>query len=220
MDFSVAVTRPAEDDDSRLDSLTTTVDLRAPQDVAELAAIFHAELRSGTWNRLEKVGETVDGVATITQVYRFPGASPDDTELTVRISGGPFSTARMEYRNVIDDPEDPSFELLAGWQDELRTPGSTRPVEARLSTAADAGTLETVYLLTAETAAEAREAVARLVREDEFRQEPADGSGANAAPLVLIDQDQQRLVLEFAPTGDPEIVELTVSTGFDLVPIS
>lgn len=216
MDLSVTVRKPQPDDEDQRDSIEAIVDFRSPQDPVTLLDFFDAETRSGSWNRVEKLDETVDGVPAVTQEYKVPGKSQ---ELTIRVVGGPFSTVRINYRNLVEEDEDPSFDLLSGWQSDVRTPGSARVVETRLSTAEDIGTLETVYLLTADTAAEAREATASLVRQAEFQQSAADGSGENAAPLVLIDQDQQEFLLEFATTLDPEIIELTVSTSFGLLPI-
>lgn len=214
LDFSISVV-PAEEERN---DVAISVALRAPQTRATLVDFFDAELRSRGWNKAKQTDETAGGVTTTTQVYRIPGTPGDDTELVVALTGGPVTLIDIDYTNLTAE-SDGSVERLASWQDALRTPRAAVLLESRVTTAADIGTLAVFYSLTAETAAEARADMVELVPSDEFTVDAADGSGANAPPLRLVDGDGNQFLLEFTDTREADLIELAVSTSFGLTPI-
>ncbi len=210
--------------------ISARVALRSPLPPAELAEHFDIDRRSEAWFMVSEVDEIVDRAARITQVYRKPGRSGDETELTVTITDGPFTVYEVDYRVEIepdaedgaDDDAADSVDTLASllaWQEAIRLPQSADFVETRISTADDLGKLEVVYEIPGETAAAVRENISRLVRPAEFETPASDGSGENAAPLVLVDTDQRRFLVEFAVTREPELIETIISTEFGLQPI-
>ncbi|MGB5757497.1 MAG: hypothetical protein WBM50_11325 [Acidimicrobiales bacterium] len=207
--------------------ISAGVALRSPLRATALAAHFDIDRDSQAWNRLSQVEETVDRAVEITQVFRNPGYSGDDNEMRVTIIDGPFSVYRVDYLIVTDpaaeaDLDEDAVDVLAsllGWQEAIRLPQSATLVEARIRTAEDLGRLEAVYRVPGETAAEVRADIGALIRPAEFETPAPGGSGENAAPLVLIDSDQRRFLVEFATAREPEIIEIVISTEFDLQPI-
>ena len=222
-DLSISVA-PTEDDELRI---SAWVALRSPLSATVLAEHFDIDRQSQAWNMVSEVEETVDRAAKITQVFRNPGYSGDDNEMTVTIIDGPFSVYRVDYLIVTDpaaatDDEEEAVDTLASllaWQEGVRLPQSADLIEARIGTAEDLGRLEAVYRIPGETASAAREDVSALVRSNEFDTPAPDGSGENAAPLVLIDTEGRQFLVEFATTRGPEIIEIVISTEFDLQPI-
>ncbi len=214
LDFATSVV-PAEDDRNEI---STQVSLRAPQTMLELNDFFDAELRARGWYKADEAEETIDDVAQATLVFRIPGTAGDETELSIVILGGPVTMIDLDFRFLTPE-DDPSFELLSAWQAAIRTPRSTTALAAGVVTAEDSATLSVTYAIEADTAAEGREDITDLVRSSEFEIETAGESGESAAPVVLIDEAGQRYLLEFGTTRDPEVIEMVVSTTFDLRPI-
>lgn len=198
--------------------ISSQVALRGPQTLVELTDYYDAELRSLGWNKASETDETIGGIETTTQVFRVPGTAGDETELTIRTTGGPVSVVDIGYHHLTDE-DDESFGRLAAWQRAIRTPNSGVEMEVRVSTADDVATLAVVHWLTAETAAQARADVVSLIRAAEFEQSSPVADEASTAPVELADESGQRHLLEFATTRDPEIVEMVVSTTFGLRPI-
>ncbi len=214
MELSIA-TEPAEDD--RVD-ISTQVRMRTPQTVADLAVFYDGELRSAGWNKAGFSETTVDGLPATELVFRIPGTSGSDTELGITLSNGPVTFIDLDLK-LLSEEDDESFERLLAWQSAIRTPRTTNAAKAVVFTAGDSASLQVIYTMEADSAAEAREDIAELVRTSEFTIDSPDESGTSTAPLLLVDEDGQEYLLEFAPTRDPEIFWMMVSASFDLEPI-
>jgi hypothetical protein len=214
LDFSIAV-EPVEDD--RFD-ISTQVRLRAPQPTAELATFYDGELRSAGWIKAAFSETTTDGLPGTELIYRVPGTSGADTELSITLTQGQFSVIDLDFK-FLSEEDDPSFEQLVAWQSDIRTPRSATLAKTVVFTTEDTASLQVIYALEADTAAEAREDIEDLVRDDEFTIESATVSGTTVAPLLLVDEDGQEYLLDFAPTRNPELFWMMVSATAELVPV-
>lgn len=214
LDFSIAV-EPIEDDRSEI---STQIRMRAPQTTEELATFYDGELRSGAWIKASFSDTTSEGLPGTELVYRIPGVSGSETELSINLTKGPVSIIDIDYVAVSEE-DDPSFEQLVAWQSAIRTPRTSTEAKTVVFTAEDTSSLQVIYTLEADTAAEAREDIIDLVRDDEFTIASPDSSGTSTAPLLLIDEEGQEYLLDFAPTRDPELFWLMVSATADLQPV-
>lgn len=203
-------------DDVRTDSVVL---LRTPGTAADPVGFFSAELAARGWNEADFLSTPVgeDGTLT-TLVYRWPGRSGDEEELTMEFEVQP-GVAFIEMRyHVVGTDEDP-FDLMKAWQDAVRTPSSADEVEARIETAEDTATLTVRHILQAETAAEAREDIIDLVRSADF-ETTAEASEDDASAVTLVGvENGETIVVEFEDLGDEETVEVTVRTSGPLTPI-
>lgn len=215
LDFSTVVV-PVLDEGY---SISSVVEFRLPQDAAVMTTFIEEELRALGWNKSSESTQFVNGINQNTLVFRIPGTPGDETELTASIGSAPGATlVTYDYRTRLETT-DLTFSRLHAWQNTIRTPSGAEVVEASVKTADDTGTLSVVQLLNAETAAEARELVAALVREDEFQIITSQDSGTTAAPLLLQDEEGNQMMLEFALSEEPAIVEMTVINTFALEPV-
>lgn len=215
LDLSVQVVPLVEDGFA----ISSVVEFRLPQDPAVMTTFLEEELRALSWFKSSESSVQSNGVDFDALVFRLPGVPGEETELVASIGAVPGATiVSYDYRTRLA-PDDQSFNRLQAWQDAVRTPGSSQVVEASIRTVDDIATLMVVHTLSAETAAEARADVEALVREGEFTILTSQDSGETAAPLLLENEDGQQLTLEFVQTGDPEIVEMTVTNTFGLEPI-
>lgn len=214
MDFSVAV-EPVDDDRS---DISTQVRMRTPQPTRELSLFYDGELRSAGWNKASFNDTVTDGMAGTELVFRIPGSTGAEAELTITISEGPTSIVDLDY-TFLSEEDDPSFEQLAAWQAAIRTPRGTTDNKTVVFTEDDTVSIQVIYALEADTAAEAREDVLDLVRDDEFTVRSASTSGTSTAPLLLVDEEGQEFLLDFAPTRNPELFWMMVSATSDLTPV-
>lgn len=216
LDFSASVT-PVVDEDE-LQAVDSTVRFRVPQDRESIATFMKDELKAWGWNKANEGTQQIEGSPVTTLIFRRPGARGEDTELAVTISGLAGLTL-IDYAYKDRFVAEGSFERLQFWQTTLRTPRSATAIESRVSTADDLGTIAVVYEFTAETTAEARELMIELQSEEEYVVGTSEGSGTTTAPLLLTDVDGRELLIDFALTGDPDTVQMTVASTFGLDPV-
>ncbi len=214
LDFSVGV-EPVDDDRN---DISIEIRMRAPQSTEELASFYDGELRSAGWNKAAFNETTTDGLPGTELTYRIPGTSGTETELGIVLSKGPVSIIDIDYVSLSEE-DDVSFERLTAWQSAIRVPRTAIANEAVVLTVDDTASLQVIYALEADTAAEAREDIVDLVRDDEFTIASPDGSGTSTAPVLLIDEDGQEYLLDFAPTRNPELFWMAVSATADLEPV-
>lgn len=214
MDFTVSIV-PVED------GLMTEalVSMRAPNGPNELAVYFDSELRSRGWNKADIFSETTETGSRVSTVFRVPGTSGDEQELTIVVDTMPGVVfVDFDHHSLIDD-RDESYDLLQGWQDKVRHPSSADVVGAMISTADNVGTATVTHHLDAETPAEARSDMLNAVRSSEF-ETTAEADDEDSSPVTLIDVETgEEFLLEFAPTNEEDIIEVTVSATFPLEPL-
>ncbi|MEM9651259.1 MAG: hypothetical protein AAGA65_04125 [Actinomycetota bacterium] len=197
----------------------STVVFRTPNGPLDLVGYFDAEMISRSWNEADVTTEpTEDGTKTST-VFRWPGASGDDKELTVTVDPRPgLVVVTIGNRSLIELRDD-SYDLLKGWQDKIRTPSSAEVIRASLATAENIGTLVVTYELDAETPAEARTDILDAVRSAEFETTSVADEN-DGSPVTLVDVETgEEFLLEFAATNNDEIIEMVVSATFPLEPL-
>ncbi len=218
LDVSVSI---QPQDGGGYESASTLV-FRVPDDATRTIRSIENDLRARVWN---KASDTVDGSTEVTVtrlVFRVPGTPGTETELTVSVSDFPgATTVEFAYRTRGGDPDDVEDQVdrLLAWQSELPTPPSATLVEAGLQTTDLIGTLTAVYRLSAETMAEARDDVVDRLEGSDFRLAGQNDGGSGSSSLSATDPDGRPLNLEFVPGREEEVVELTVSTSFGLLPI-
>ena len=200
-------------------AVASTVRFRVPQDHLTIERFLIDELRSRGWNKASEATQPVNGETATVLIFRIPGVPAEETELGVSVTELPgFTRIDYDYQTRVL-PEDTSFARLQTWQAELATPRSATVIETRVATQDDIGTMAVVYQLTAETTAEAREIIVELQDEELFTVGTSEGSGSSTAPLLLVDANNQELLIDFAITGEPDTVEMTVTNTFGLEPI-
>jgi hypothetical protein len=216
LDFSTTVSPIEEDEEFAVES---TVRFRVSQDHLTIEMFLIDELRSRGWNKASEGTQQVDGDTATVLVFRVPGIPADETELAVTVTELPGLTL-IDYAYRTRTPiADTSFERLQVWQEELATPRSADPISTRIATQDDLGSMSVSYWMTAETTAEAREAVVALQDEEAFTVGTSEGSGASTAPLLLVDANNKELLIDFAITGEADTVEMTVTHTFGLEPV-
>lgn len=214
LDFSITMT-PGEDD-IRAESVAV---VRTPNGAIDMVEYFDAEMVSRSWNEADVSNEVTDVGVKRTTVYRWPGTSGDDKELTITVDPQPGLVLITIDSLSLIELRDEKYELLQGWQDKIRTPSSADVIRAAITTAENVGTATVTYELDAETAAEARSDMLDAVRTSEF-ETAAVADEADGSPVTLTDVETgEEFLLEFAETSDDEIVEMTVSASFPLEPL-
>lgn len=214
LDFSVG-TETIEDGFE----ISSSVLFRVPQEPEQLVEFTEGEMKARGWNKANEREGSEDGRALTGLTFQIPGTPGDITQLEVLITGFEgYSTMQYNYRSVAEEG-DVSFDRLRVWQSTLRVPRSTVAIGAKIETVDNTGSMTVRYQLEAETAAEAREDIRDLVREDEFILATSDESGPTAAPLLMTDENGEQLLLEFFLTRDPEIIEMTISNSFPIDPV-
>lgn len=214
LDFSATMT-PGEDGILA----ETAVTLRTPNGTSDIADYFDAELVSRSWNAADVSTEVTEtGQKNIT-VFRWPGTSGDEKELTIGVEPRPgLVVVDIDNHSLIDE-DDESYDLLKGWQDKIRTPSSANVISASIATSENVGTATVTYELDAESTAEARSDMLGAVRAAEF-ETTAEPGETDGSPVTLVDVETlEEFLLEFAATGDDEIVEMTVTATFPLNPL-
>ncbi len=215
LDFSIQVVPLVEDGFA----ISSVVEFRLPGEPAVVSTFLEEELRALSWFKSSESTVQSNGIEVDALVFRLPGVPGDETELVTSVGAVPGATiVTYDYQTRLP-AQDQSFNRLQAWQNGLRTPGSAEVVEASVRTADDIATLAVVQTLNAETAAEAREVVAALVRDNEFTVLTSQDSGDTTAPLLLETEDGEQLTLDFAQTNDPDVVEMTVTHTFGLEPV-
>lgn len=211
LDFSAVVR--TDEDQLRAES---TVSVRAPA-TSDLVKYFAGEMEARTWYDSDLTRETTETGERTTTLFRLPGFG-EEKELTVAVEAMPGLTLiDLEYHSVIEDDAD--FELLQSWQEKVRTPGSAEVVSAGVSTGDNVGTAVVTYQLVAETTAEARTDMLDVVRASEF-ETTAVAVENDGSPVILVDVETgDELRLEFFETVEEDVVEMTVTATFPLVPL-
>jgi hypothetical protein len=214
LDVFVVMT-PGEDD-IRTESIAV---IRTPNGATNLVDYFDAEMVSRSWNEADVSTEVTDVGIRKTTVYRWPGTSGDDKEVTITVDPLPGLVLITIQNLALIDSRDESYDLLQGWQDKIRTPSSAEVTGAAISTSENVGIATVTYDLDAETAAEARSDMLGAVRTAEF-ETAAEPDETNGSPVTLTDVETgEEFLLEFAETSDEEIIEMTVSATFPLEPL-